>query len=116
MAQATKAFTKERLSAPSNAGAPTAASTQPLDNHDTVAVTNLSSSGTLLVQILAADAVAALSENSAIEILPGNAEVIPIGTTASRAPYGTSGSEETLYYNGVGAIVTAQVVYYKKTN
>ena len=116
MAQATDAFEKYSVTAPTNANDAVAASVQPKDNHVTVVVQNKSSTITALVQIVekGVGAVPGLSAADAIEIGPGSSYPIPIGTTASRDPYGTAEGEKTLYYNGDGGAAPLQVIYHKQ--
>jgi hypothetical protein len=118
MAQATDAFNKHSVTALTNGGVAIAASAQPLDNHNTVVVQNKSATVTALVEILekGAGAVPGLSATTAIEVGPGSSYPIPIGTTATREPYGTATGEKTLYYNGVGATAELQVIYHKKVD
>ena len=116
MAQAVDAFTKIRLTAPSNTGVPSAAASQPLDNHNIVVVSNLGGANTLLVQILEQSVAAGgpLVNTAAVEILPGDSYTFPIGTTACRAPYAATAGSKTLWYNGVGGTTLLQAVYHKQ--
>ena len=118
MAQAVDAFEKYDVSATTNAGNAVTAATHPSDNHNTVVVHNKSTTVTALVKIVEATGatIGGLSATDSIEIGPGSSYPIPIGTTASRDPYGTTTGQKTLYYNGVGATAELQVIYHKRVD